>query len=182
MGKSPTWESRRSSQSDCQGKVQQVQLHSPGREKSRRKSERNGEDDDPSDFVRLHPDHHRNRGNHRRPLLWKVQPFSSVCTVSPKQSRPNGQAYCRPRTKHCGANEDYEQTAHLHVTSSWSQTHPLSAAGDPPPRGSGADNVDRAARFSTGSCSHCGRDACPPQLNEPGGRKRKASYQQRVKV
>ena len=70
--KSPTTQSRRSSQSDCQGKVQQVQLHSPGREKSRRKLERNGEDDDPSDFVRLRPDHHRNRGNHWRPLLWWV--------------------------------------------------------------------------------------------------------------
>ena len=76
--KSPTTQSRRSSQSDCQGKVQQVQLHSPGREKSRRKLERNGEDDDPSDFVRLHPDHHRNRGNHWRPLLWWVFYFVSI--------------------------------------------------------------------------------------------------------
>ena len=76
--KSPTTQSRRSSQSDCQGKVQQVQLHSPGREKSRRKLERNGEDDDPSDFVRLRPDHHRNRGNHWRPLLWWVFYFVSI--------------------------------------------------------------------------------------------------------
>merc|ERR1712037_31506 len=91
---------------------------------ARRKLKRNG--DDPEDDALLLPHSHCCHCCYRRPLLWKVQPASSVCTIPPKQSRQDGEAHCC--SKHCGANQGDEQTARLHVTPSSSQAHSIPAA------------------------------------------------------
>merc|ERR1712037_1067755 len=76
---------------------------------ARRKLKRNG--DDPEDDALLLPHSHCCHCCYRRPLLWKVQPASSVCTIPPKQSRQDGEAHCC--SKHCGANQGDEQTTSI---------------------------------------------------------------------